>query len=358
MGGPRRGRIVVLFAATQLLAALVLGELLLRVWRPHSVGVSHQPTIYEPDPVLGFRYSPGSIGHVHRLFEVDNEVRINASGFHDVDHVRSIGARDVVALGDSFTAAIQVPVEETWTQVAQRLLREHVSPTIDVFNLGLAATGTDVHLALLERHIADHPPAVVVLAFSSNDALEIQLSPVYREVRGDYVLLPANSEQAVRMRALVDRQTDDRLTRFVFDHVYLFRLAVFLTAGERNLLRQNVVGPGHVGDPVRYRSIGERRPLSHYLDGLRSLAVERDFRLLVIPIPERDDPEASLRVLRQNASELPPETVDVLPRIRAALRRNGRSYADMFWERDGHFTAFGNEMYGRVVAEVLAEELR
>ena len=102
------------------LASVVLGvaivEATLRVLRPVATAIVRQPCIYLEDPELGYRYQPGATGRVHRHFEIDNAVEINALGFHDVERSESppAGPR-ILAVGDSQTAAITLATNETWT---------------------------------------------------------------------------------------------------------------------------------------------------------------------------------------------------------------------------------------------------
>ena len=69
--------------AVGLLAALALGEALLRLARPERLATIEYPCFYEPDPVLGFRYQPNAAGRVAGHFEIENEANTNSLGFYD-----------------------------------------------------------------------------------------------------------------------------------------------------------------------------------------------------------------------------------------------------------------------------------
>ena len=118
------------------------------------MGVSHSPDLYQAHARWGYSYRPDSSGRLLRNFEMDTVVHIDAAGFHDGPHDLADGGPLILALGDSFTAALHVPVEETWTQVLQRELRASCDPELDVLNLGLDGSGTDVHLRILEDQLA------------------------------------------------------------------------------------------------------------------------------------------------------------------------------------------------------------
>ncbi len=61
--------------------ALKLAEITLRIARPARVSLIRYPCIYQPDPQLGYCYTPGATGLVAGHFEIENPVRINSLGF-------------------------------------------------------------------------------------------------------------------------------------------------------------------------------------------------------------------------------------------------------------------------------------
>ena len=185
-----------------LMVALLLFEACLRVFRSDIlpfVGQAHQPCIYVADGQTGYRYKPNSTGLFQRNFEIDNIVRINSSGFHDVERMPfnpDDSSRHIVVIGDSFTAELMVPVSRTWTQILEReIARSGDAPHVDVINLGLDGTGTDVHLTLLQENVSTYRPDIVVLAFFENDLQDIQRKMEYRECYRDYVLVYSDKSQ-------------------------------------------------------------------------------------------------------------------------------------------------------------------
>ena len=81
----------------------------------------------------------------------------------------------MLAVGDSFTAALNVPREVVWTAVLERELRSRVFPSADVIYLGIDGTGTDVPRHLLRSFIPLFPPQVVFVAFYSTVLLLVLL---------------------------------------------------------------------------------------------------------------------------------------------------------------------------------------
>ncbi len=335
-----------------------LAEAMLRLIRPQAVGVSRLPLVYDPDPALGYRYRPGATGRLQRLFEIDRVVRINALGFHDVERDPTFAGPLVLAIGDSFTASLHVPPDSSWTRRLEAEFRLRLDPRLEVWNLGLDGTGSDVHLALLREQLARRVPRAVVLAFYANDVADVARGPIAREVRAGYVLQPRDAIQARALRELADRMERRRPARWLFEHVYLARLAVYLRAGDRNLFRTNVVGPSHLGEaPPSPAAPAAHARLRAIFRELAGLARAHDFALFVIAVPDRDQPEATLEALRPHAGELGARLVDPLPALRDGLERTGRAWRDLYWERDGHFTTLGNELFGDAVADALAPTL-
>lgn len=334
--------------------SLAGAEAVLRVLRPQAVGVSRLPLVYEPDPALGYRYRPGATGRIQRLFEIDRTVHVNALGHHDVERDPGFGGPLVLALGDSFTAALHVPPEASWPHRLEGALRARVDPGLQLWNLGLDGTGTDVQVALLREELARRAPRAVLLAFYANDVLDVARGPVRRVVHRGYVLQPQGASQEQAMRALVDRVASPSPLRWGFEHLYLVRLGVFLAAGDRNLYRTNVVGPSHLGaaSPALDPRPGVR--LQRAWTELASLARAHGFAWWVVAIPDRDEPERTARIL---SSQVGLDVIDPLPAMREALTSAGGEWRDLYWHFDGHLNARGHELLAGALAPRLAEAL-
>ena len=101
---------------------LCAGEVLVR-----SLIGGTSPQVFDPE--IGFTYLPYS-----RLFQAKEgttHLRFNALGLNDEDVGPKSGRCRVLVIGDSYTAALQVPQEENFTSVAERL-----NPRLDVVNGG------------------------------------------------------------------------------------------------------------------------------------------------------------------------------------------------------------------------------
>ncbi len=160
-----------------LLVALLLAELLLR-----AAGQSYYWAVAKrPDPVLGWRPAPNS--SAWQSFEGRALVRTNALGFRDRDHAmtKPDSVVRIAVLGDSFTEAVQVPVEQTWWRLVESRLNgdtcrargSEVRQPVEVLSFAVSGYSSAQALLSLREHAFDHDPDVVVLAFFiGNDLVE------------------------------------------------------------------------------------------------------------------------------------------------------------------------------------------
>lgn len=143
---------------------LVMSEIFLRV-----IGYSY-PLFYTTDSDRGFALQPGVEGHYQR--EGESYVRINSDGLRDGEHARAKPADTVrvAVLGDSFTEAMHVPMEQTFWSLLERKLQEcnaFPGKKVEVINFGVSGYGTAQELMTLRQKVWDYSPDLVVLAFTT-----------------------------------------------------------------------------------------------------------------------------------------------------------------------------------------------
>jgi hypothetical protein len=181
--------------AAALAVALLLGEGLLRL-----AGQSYYWAIAKrSDPILGWRPPP----HIAawQRFEGAALVRTNGLGFRDDDHPRRKppGTLRIAVLGDSFTEAVQVPIDATWWQVMTKRLRGPdcaLAKPLETLSFAVSGYSTAQSLLAWRAHARDFAPDAAVLAlFIGNDltenhpALDAEpLRPYFRLRDGELVL--------------------------------------------------------------------------------------------------------------------------------------------------------------------------
>ena len=164
MKRPRNLRKKLLLASFGLLFGLFMSEIFLRL-----IGYSF-PLFYTTDYYRGFALQPGIAGRYQR--EGGSDVQINSDGLRDREHSKSKPANTIriVVLGDSFTEAMHVPMEQTfWSLLERRLQGCNVFPgkNVEVINFGVSGYGTAQELLTLRQKVWDYSPDLVVLAFTT-----------------------------------------------------------------------------------------------------------------------------------------------------------------------------------------------
>src|SRR4051794_38997376 len=95
-----------------LLVLLALGEFGTRL----CIG-GPSPHLYDPE--IGYRYRPGS--ELFQSKEGFSRTRFNELGLNDVPIAPTTDVCRVLVVGDSYTAALQLPMERNFTSIAERL---------------------------------------------------------------------------------------------------------------------------------------------------------------------------------------------------------------------------------------------
>jgi hypothetical protein len=151
-----------------ILAALVLLGILLIC--EGSLRLSHysiEPQLYASDVQLGWKLRAGATGIV--TSENRQFVRINSHGFRDVERTydKPENTIRIAVLGNSWTEALQVPQDKTYSAVLERKLA--VSPCftgkrVEVLNFGVAGYSTGQELMTLQQEVWKYQPDFILLA--------------------------------------------------------------------------------------------------------------------------------------------------------------------------------------------------
>jgi hypothetical protein len=183
-----------ILAALVMLALPVLAELALRI-----AHVPFEPQLYGPDRQRGWTLRPGASGVVST--ETRQFVRINSRGFRDRErsYEKPANTFRIAVLGNSWTEALQVPLEKTYVAVLEQKLNESScfpNKRAEVLNFGIAGYSTAQELLLLRQEVWKYHPDLVILAFypardiannvrELNNALDPDRSPyfIYRDTQ-------------------------------------------------------------------------------------------------------------------------------------------------------------------------------
>ncbi len=142
-----------------LLVAVALLESGLRILAPDA---NVSPT-WHYHQILGWVQNPG---HSYNYVVSGEDVRVayNSLGFRDVE--RSLDkppdVRRALVIGDSFTAAMEVNLEDTFSRRLERILNARTTERWEVINLGVSDFGTAQEWLALEHLGMDYQPDVVI----------------------------------------------------------------------------------------------------------------------------------------------------------------------------------------------------
>jgi lysophospholipase L1-like esterase len=154
-------------AVASVIFTLLLLEILARTTHLGTGG------FWEPYPLYGWRNIPGASGWESCYGECAVHVEINSKGLRnrETTYQKPSGMRRILFLGDSMTAAMQVPLDETFAQVLeQRLNSAEGHRKWEVINAAVNAFGTDNELLFYRLEASKYQPDLVILGiYLAND---------------------------------------------------------------------------------------------------------------------------------------------------------------------------------------------
>jgi hypothetical protein len=381
-------------AAAAALVGLALCEVGLR-----AAGKSF-PQFGRPDALLGQSAIPLAEG----WYTVEGRayLRFNAAGFRDRDHplAKPPDHLRIAVLGDSFTEARQVELEQTFWSIAERELGSCAAlagETPEVMNFGYEGYGTAQELLLLRQRVwAYQPDRVVLVFFVGNDlrnnskTLQKGGRPyfVYREDdlvidasfndslgqrlrtgpigRGFYDLLPYSRVLQLWFHALEQRRVAEKLARIEEDA----RLAPQnLVAGDEPGLDAQVYREPRdpdwrlawriTEDLLRRVRDDVRAHGAHFLLVTVGTAIQvhpdpaqRARFAGVLDVPDLDYPDARLRAFAQREGI---EILPLVPPLRRAAEASGECVhgTGHSLECYGHWNATGHRIAGAELGRAL-----
>ena len=136
------------------------------------IGTDFDGNLLGPDPHRGWSLRP----NLGRWVKGENTlwIQINSDGMRDREHALAAPPDTVriAVLGDSYMQATNVPIEKTFTSLVERDLSRCLQRTgkrAEVLNFGVSGYGTAQELLTYRHHAAKYQPAVVLLAYYTNN---------------------------------------------------------------------------------------------------------------------------------------------------------------------------------------------
>lgn len=226
----------------------------------------------------GLRYNEPGARYRHKSADGTWMFSINRQGMRadrDFAYEKPAGVRRIVSLGDSYTIGYEVDVDQTFSSVLERELRD-AGIAVEVLNAGVSGFSNAEECLYLERELLRYQPDLVLLSFVGNDLVDNERSDLFR-LEGER-LIPS-ADRYVPMGALANwlnrswvfNLASGYSNAFVFVKEELTRLANRRTV-ERNLAN---LGMGARADPG---AAGSGEP--SYGERLAAAILERSYREL------------------------------------------------------------------------------
>lgn len=180
-----------------MLSGLVVGIVMLEIGL-RIAGISY-PSFYTIDEHSCTALRPGAEGWYRK--EGGSYVIINSDGLRDKEHSKEkpLNTLRIAVLGDSYAAAYEVPLENTFWSVMEQDIKNCdvlAGQEIEIINFGVAGYGTAQELMTLRYRVWDYNPDIVVLSFVTrndirNNSRELgqdPLRPYFVYQNGELVL--------------------------------------------------------------------------------------------------------------------------------------------------------------------------
>jgi len=377
-GSRLRGALAGLALALGTLLVLAgAGELVLRLagWHP--------PVLVDPAVKGTYRFKPGAsftyVGYrPGSPVEFRTPVTLNRLAFHDLDYAEerpAPGTYRVLVLGDSYVAAMEVGVRETFHKLLEARLRAE-DPlgrgSYEVIAFGQGNRAQKAELAWLRELGPRYRPDLVLLVFfTGNDIME-NSREIY-ERAGRYALL-YQRVVSPRKLAFYDRAFAlkwSRLNGFVADRLTTF-YAAHLDWFDPEVTRGELAGPdaGVYHVPPAPEWLAAWRETADLLGEIRAEAERQGarFAMAVISGPQTIA-EASQERLRAGGGEgtdlLQPERWVLgwcresgTPCLSLGERFRAAGPKRVFWRYDAHLTPFGHRVAADALYPFLVEQAR
>lgn len=377
------------------LVVLIVAESVFRIFGVGEITVSR----YRFDALTGSRLVANhgvwqtSEGHVF--------VTTNQHGLRDHPHTlaKPPNTYRIAVLGDSFTEATQVEIDETFCQIAEKHLNKcgfaGGGQKVQVLNFGVSGFGTAQQLLMLQNYVWQFEPDMIVLAFfpdndvrNNSKTLEpFKNRPFYELVDGELMLDRSGLTDPDRenFHASAWIRFKDALIRRVRLLGVLYQAKQLWNApvdGQQENNTSNISGTEKgLDSQVFAEPTGEWITAWSLTDRLvaqiaeESIAGNAKFALMIVPSGVRVEPDATVR--EQLASSLGVDDLGYADRrVEALVRDMGfpviqlTDRMEAIAKRDsiymhgfenatlgrGHWNRHGHAMAGRILAEELCTD--
>jgi len=153
----------ILLSFASLFTVVLILEILLRLTHLFSAGIS----CAEPDPVLGWRFTPGRTYFYHEENNHPITGRINGFGWRDTEWTREKpqGTYRIAVLGDSCVEAFQVELDATFHALTEGILNKVLDFKVELMSFGRSGMTQTEEFLVLKNNVIKFSPDMVILFF-------------------------------------------------------------------------------------------------------------------------------------------------------------------------------------------------
>lgn len=148
---------------------------------------SQRLALYRLDPRIGWSLRPAGTTEITTRDERSIPVRINSLGLRDTEHAYSKppDVFRVLMLGDSFTEALDVELEESYPYLVEQCLTNKLDIPVEVINGGVSGYGPlEEYLFYQTEGIKYDPDIVIWMLYIGNDFTDLSRTVDQRLVAG------------------------------------------------------------------------------------------------------------------------------------------------------------------------------
>jgi hypothetical protein len=165
--------------------------------------------------------------------EYSTYIKINNKGLRGRGYAykREENTFRILILGDSFTAGLQVPEEETFSKMLETQLQQHYPQTkFEVINAGIVGYGTDNQLAYFTHEGYKYQPDLVLLAFfTGNDITDNISQSLYELVDGHLIpVAPPQRTGALVQNWTIEEAPIKKTRHFLYTNSRLYSVSIEL----------------------------------------------------------------------------------------------------------------------------------
>lgn len=302
-GKRRLASLALLFASIAF--SLLAAEGLVRLVAPQSL-IQIRPDIWMPAGRVGWRNRPNADTRIN-TGEREVRWRTDARGYRTGAQAPAPADINLVALGDSFLAAMQVEDEDTMTRILQEHLAARSGKTVRIWNTGVAGWEPNRYRNELQQILeTSKVDGVLVFVFLGNDVGKVVVEDLEPRVPDDrHVLRWPRSLQAGEWVEAIAYPINDFLE--VRSHLY-----VLVRHRLKYLLMRLRLTAYYFPDTMLLSEAASPRwgVTAGILESIAALASARDLRTVFVLIPSSEEADIAEGLATARAFGIPRETFD------------------------------------------------